>query len=105
MLAIASPSRSSLMPQVPTMQEAGVPGYELSGWFGLLAPAKTPEHVVDRLANEVRTAVADSGFKSRLGEQGLDVVGSSSAEMLAVMTADTKKWSEVIAATGAKVPQ
>jgi tripartite-type tricarboxylate transporter receptor subunit TctC len=105
MLAIASPSRSSLMPQVPTMQEAGVPGYELSGWFGLLAPAKTPQHVVDRLANEVRTAVADSGFKSRLGEQGLDVVGSSSAEMLAVMTADTKKWSEVIAATGAKVPQ
>jgi len=105
MLAIASPSRSSLMPQVPTMQEAGVPGYELSGWFGLLAPAKTPQHVVDRLANEVKTAVADSGFKSRLGEQGLDVFGSSSAEMLAVMTADTKKWNEVIAATGAKVPQ
>lgn len=105
MLAIASPSRSRLMPQVPTMQEAGVPGYELSGWFGLLAPAKTPQHVVDRLASEVKTAVADGKFKDRLGEQGLDVVGSSSAEMLAVMTADTKKWSEVIAATGAKVPQ
>ncbi len=105
MLAIASPSRSSLMAQVPTMQEAGVPGYELSGWFGLLAPAKTPQHVVDRLASEVKTAVADGKFKDRLGEQGLDVVGSSSAEMLAVMTADTKKWSEVIAATGAKVPQ
>jgi tripartite-type tricarboxylate transporter receptor subunit TctC len=104
-LAIASPSRSSLMPQVPTMQEAGVPGYELSGWFGLLAPAKTPQHVVDRLASEVKTAVADGRFKDRLGEQGLDVFGSSSAEMLAVMTADTKKWSAVIAATGAKVPQ
>ena len=71
----------------------------------MLAPAKTPQHVVDRLSNEVKTAVADPGFKSRLGEQGLDVFGSSSAEMLAVMTADTKKWSEVIAATGAKVPQ
>ena len=105
MLAIASPSRSSLMPQVPTMQEAGVPGYELSGWCGLLAPAKTPQHVVDRLASEVKTAVADGKLKDRLGEQGLDVVGSSSEEMLAVMTADTKKWSEVIAATGAKVPQ
>ena len=105
MLAIASPSRSSLMPQVPTMREAGVPGYELSGWFGLLAPAKTPQHVVDRLASEVKTAVADGKLKDRLGEQGLDVVGSSSEEMLAVMTADTKKWSEVIAATGAKVPQ
>ena len=50
-------------------------------------------------------AVADGKLKDRQGEQGLDVVGSSSAEMLAVMTADTKKWSEVIAATGAKVPQ
>src|SRR5262249_31556430 len=105
MLAIASPSRSSLMPQVPTMQEAGVPGSELSGWFGLLAPAKTPQHVVDRVASEVKTAVADGRFKDRLSEQGLDVFGSSSAQMLAVMTADTKKWSEVIAATGAKVPQ
>src|SRR5262249_16820538 len=104
-LAVASPSRSSLMPQVPTMQEAGVPGYELSGWFGLVAPAKTPQHVVDRLAGEVKTAVADGKFKDRLGEQGLDVVGSSSAEMLAVMRADPKEWSEVIAATGAKVPQ
>src|SRR5262249_49476955 len=104
-LAVASPSRSSLMPQVPTMQEAGMPRYELSGWFGLLAPAKTPQHVVERLAGEVKTAVADGKLKDRLGEQGLDVVGSSSAEMLAVMTADTKKWSEVIAATGAKVPQ
>src|SRR5262249_27289157 len=57
MLAIAAPSRSSLMPQLPTMQEAGVPGYELSGWFGLLAPAKTPQHFIDRLASEVKTAV------------------------------------------------
>jgi tripartite-type tricarboxylate transporter receptor subunit TctC len=105
MLAIASPSRSTLMPQVPTVQEAGVPGYELSGWFGLLAPAKTPQRVVDRLASEVKTAIADARFKDRLTEQGLDVFGSSPEEMLAVMMADTKKWREVIAATGAKVPQ
>src|SRR5712691_3515059 len=105
MLAVASPSRSSLMPQVPTMQEAGVPGYELSGWFGLLAPAKTPQHVVDRLASEVKKAVADPKLKDRLTEQGLDVFGSSSEEMRAIMQSDTKKWSEVIAATGAKIPQ
>src|SRR5262249_51200349 len=63
-----------------------------------------PQHVVDRLANEVKTAVADSGFKSRLGEQGLDVFGSSSAEMLAGMTADTKKRSEGIPPTRAQGP-
>ena len=71
----------------------------------LLAPARTPQNVVDRLASEVRKAVADPKLKERLTEQGLDVVGSSSEEMLAVMQADTKKWAEVIAATGAKIPQ
>jgi tripartite-type tricarboxylate transporter receptor subunit TctC len=105
MLAVASPQRSQLIPQVPTVQEAGVPGYELAGWFGLLAPAKTPPSVVDRLASEVKKAVADPKLKDRLTEQGLDVFGSSSEEMRAIMQSDTKKWSEVIAATGAKIPQ
>jgi tripartite-type tricarboxylate transporter receptor subunit TctC len=105
MLAVASPQRSQLIPQVPTVQEAGVPGSELAGWFGLLAPAKTPPSVVDRLASEVKKAVADPKLKDRLTEQGLDVFGSSSEEMRAIMQSDTKKWSEVIAATGAKIPQ
>jgi tripartite-type tricarboxylate transporter receptor subunit TctC len=105
LLAVASPRRSSLMPQVPTVQEAGVPGYELSGWFGLLAPAKTPQTIVDRLSGEVAKAVADPRLKDRLTEQGLDVVGGSPGDMLAVLTADTKKWGEVITATGAKIPQ
>ena len=104
-LAVASPARSQLMPKIPTLQEAGVPGYELSGWFGLLAPAKTPQGVIDRLSSEVKKAVADARLKDRLTEQGLEVFSSTSAEMLAVMTADSKKWSEVIAATGAKIPQ
>ena len=93
------------MPQVPTVQEAGVPGYELSGWFGLLAPARTPQAVVDRLSSEVKKAVADPRLKDRLTEQGLEVFGSSPEDMLAVMTADTRKWGEVITATGAKIPQ
>jgi tripartite-type tricarboxylate transporter receptor subunit TctC len=105
MLAIASPQRSSLMPQVPTVTEAGVPGYELAGWFGLLAPAKTPPAVVERLASEVKKAVADPKLKDRLTEQGLNVFGSTSDEMRTIMQADTKKWSEVITATGAKIPQ
>jgi len=105
LLAVASPQRSKLMPNVPTVQEAGVPGYELAGWFGLLAPAKTPQSVVDRLSDEVKKAGADPRLKDRLTEQGLEVFGSSSDEMLAIMRSDTKKWSEVIAATGAKIPQ
>jgi tripartite-type tricarboxylate transporter receptor subunit TctC len=104
-LAVAGKQRLSLMPNVPTVDESGVPGYELTGWFGLLAPAKTPKAVVDRLSQEVRAAVADPRLRTRLTEQGLDVFGSSSAEMLALMQIDTKKWIEVIAATGAKIPQ
>jgi tripartite-type tricarboxylate transporter receptor subunit TctC len=105
MLAVASPRRSDLIPQVPTLDEAGVPGCELSGWFGLLAPAKTPQSIIDRLSREVHKAVADPKLKARLTEQGLDVLGSSPQEMFAMMTNDTKKWSDVIAATGAKIPQ
>ena len=105
LLAVAGPRRLSLLPDVPTVQESGVPGYELTGWFGLLAPARTPKSIVDRLSQEVQKAVADSRLRSRLTEQGLEVFGSSSEEMLSLMHADTKKWSEVINATGAKIPQ
>ena len=90
------------MPQLPTVHEAGVPGYEL-GWFGLLAPARTPQNVVDRLASEVE-AVADPQIEGAPHRAGAGCFGSSSDEMLAVMRADTKKWAEVIAATGAKIP-
>ena len=105
LLAVAGPHRSRLMPEVPTMHEAGVPGYELPGWFGLLAPAKTPKGVVDRISLEVQKAVADARFRTRLTDQGMDIVGSSPEDMLTLMKTDTKKWSEVIAATGAKIPQ
>src|SRR5262249_56210498 len=76
-LAVASPSRLSLMPQVPTMQEAGVPGYELSGWFGLLAPAKTPQHVVDPLAREGKTAVIDGKPNDLPPHPGFSPCGNS----------------------------
>jgi tripartite-type tricarboxylate transporter receptor subunit TctC len=105
MLALAAPERSSRMPQVPTVAEAGVPGYELSGWFGLLAPAKTPQTVIDRLSGEVKKAVTDPKLKDRLTDQGLVVAGSSPEEMLALMRADTRKWGDVITATGVKIPQ
>ena len=74
MLAMAAPRRSSLMPQVPTVQEAGVPGYELSGWFGLLAPARTPQSIVDRLVERGQKGGRRSeieGSPDRAGTRGL----------------------------------
>ena len=104
-LALASPQRNDFIPNVPTLSEAGVPGFELTGWFALLAPAKTPKEVIDRLTAEVKKAVVDPKFHGRLQAQGLEIIGSTSEEMLAMMKADTKKWGEVIRTTGAKVPQ
>jgi tripartite-type tricarboxylate transporter receptor subunit TctC len=103
--AVAGPQRSKLMPEVPTMAEAGVPGFEMGAWFGLVAPAKTPKEIVARLSDEVQKAVADPRFTSRMAAQGLDVVGSTPDSMLATMRADTQKWSEVIKAANITAPQ
>ena len=104
-LAIASPSRSPLMPEVPTMEEAGVPGYEVSSWFGLLAPAKTPRPIVERLASEVKKASADPQFIATLAPQGMQIIAASPEETLAAMQTDSKKWGDVIKATGITINQ
>jgi tripartite-type tricarboxylate transporter receptor subunit TctC len=85
------------------MQEQGVPGFELSTWFGLLAPANTPKSIVDKLSREMRKAVADPEFKNRITTLGLDVVGSTPEEMLALMKTDTVHWRNLIETTHAKV--
>ncbi len=103
LLAVTGKQHIALMPDVPTVDESGVPGYEVTGWFGILAPAKTPKPVLDRLTDEVRKATADRRFRDRMTAQGLDVVGSTPEDMLALMRSDTKKWAAVITATGAKV--
>ena len=104
-LAIASTKRTPLMPDVATMEEAGVPGYEVSSWFGLLAPAKTPKTIVDRLAQEVKKASTDPRFIATLAPQGMQILAASPDETLAAMRADSKKWGDVIAATGTTINQ
>jgi tripartite-type tricarboxylate transporter receptor subunit TctC len=103
LLAVTGTKRHPLMPQVPTIAESGVPGYDVTGWFGILAPRKTPQSVLGRLTEQVRKAVVDLRFRDRMTKVGLDVVGSTSEEMLATMRADTDKWAEVIRTTGAKI--
>ncbi len=103
LLAVTGKQHIALMPDVPTVDESGVPGYEVTGWFGILAPVKTPKPVLERLTDEVRKATADPQFRDRMTAQGLEVVGSTPEDMLALMRSDTKKWAAVITATGAKV--
>jgi tripartite-type tricarboxylate transporter receptor subunit TctC len=105
LLAVTGKERNTLMPDVPTVSESGVPGYEVTGWFGILAPAQTPKPILDRLTGEVRKATADAQFRDRMTAQGLELVGSTLEDMLALMRSDTKKWADVIRATGAKIQQ
>jgi tripartite-type tricarboxylate transporter receptor subunit TctC len=104
-LAVASKERMALMPDVPTVAEAGVPGYTMASWFGLLAPAKTPQSIVERLSAETKTAVNSPIFKDRMKSVGLEVDGSTPAAMLETMRSDTQRWAELIKATGIAIPQ
>jgi tripartite-type tricarboxylate transporter receptor subunit TctC len=105
LLAVASPQRMPSLPEIPTVSESGVPGYEMGSWFGLLAPAKTPKAIVDRLSGEVSKAVNDPRFSGRMAAQGLQVAGSTPEQMLAIMQADTRKWADLIKSADIKIPQ
>jgi len=105
LLAVASADRIALLPDVPTVAEAGVPGYTMASWFGLLAPAKTQTTIVERLSTETKTAVNSQVFKDRMKSVGLEVDGGTPAAMLETMRSDTQRWAELIKATGITIPQ
>jgi len=95
-LALAGPKRSSLMPDVPTLEEAGIKGVEITQWYALFAPAKTPKAVVDQLNKALNTALADKDVARRIEEQGA-VVDSSTPEALAqTVRQELAKWRGVV---------
>lgn len=102
---ISSPQRSSLLPDVPTMDEAGLPNYYVYSWFGMFAPAKTPQHIVERLAAEIQKAAKDPRFIATLVPQGMQIVASSPQDTLTAMRNDSKRWGSVIATTGVTINQ
>lgn len=104
-LAIASPQRSPLMPEIPTMEEAGLPGYDVASWFGSFAPAKTPPAIVDRLAREIKQAAAHPNFIAALAPLGMQIVATSPDEMAQAMRRGSEKWGKVIAETGTTINQ
>jgi len=100
-LAVTTAKRSSFFPEVPTMEEAGVKGYEFSTWYGLLVPAATPKAIVDRLSAETRKALASALVKDQFVAQGLEPVSSTPAEFGAYLRSEVAKWGKVIKASGA----
>jgi tripartite-type tricarboxylate transporter receptor subunit TctC len=101
-LAVAGPRRAPLLPEVPTMKEAGVQGVEVPLWFGMLAPAATPKDIIATLAAGVVRAARDPDMRKRLEEQGGEPVGSSSEEFAALLREEVAKWAEVVKVSGAK---
>ena len=100
-LAVTTARRSSFFPEVPTMHEAGVKGYEFSTWYGLLVPAGTPQAIVDRLNREAGKAVASPAVIEQFGGQGLEPAASSAQEFSAYLRSEVAKWGRVIRASGA----
>jgi len=99
-LAIAANRRSSILPEVPTVAEAGVPGYEASSWNGLAAPARAPAAVIERLNREVRTALAVSEIRRRLHELGIEARAGTPGALREQLETDIEKWKRVIEHAG-----
>ena len=101
-LAVTSAKRNSLAPEIPTMDEAGVPGYEATAWFGVAAPAGTPKAVVDRLNMEFVKALRDPQNAQKLEALGLAMATDSPEGFAAFIAAESQKWRKVVVASGAK---
>jgi len=101
-LGVTSLTRSPAAPEIPTIAEQGLPGFEAVSWFALFAPAATPRPVVDRLQAEVKKILFAPDIAKRLAELGLDPVGSTPDELAAWQRSEIAKWAKVVKDSGAK---
>lgn len=99
-LAVTGPQRSVLWPEIPTVAESGVPGYDAVGWYGLLAPAKTPREVVLRIAAEVARSLQAPAVAERLSAVGATPAAGSPDDFARFLEADTAKWANLMAKAG-----
>ncbi|MBX9946969.1 MAG: tripartite tricarboxylate transporter substrate binding protein [Reyranella sp.] len=101
-IAVTSLKRSANAPDLPTLAEQGFPGFEATSWFALLAPAGTPQPIVDKVRAESLKVLADPEMARKFAAMGLDTVGSTSAETRAAIVGDIPKWAKVIKEAGIK---
>ena len=102
-LGVTSLKRSPAAPEIPTIAEQGLPGFDAVSWFALFAPAGTPRAFIDRLQAEVKKILASPDVAAKLAEAGLDAVGSTPDELAAYQRAEIAKWAKVVKDSGAKV--
>jgi tripartite-type tricarboxylate transporter receptor subunit TctC len=102
-LAVTSATRSSVLPDLPTMSESGVPGYEVTGWYGVLAPAGTPPGIISKLNADIVRALNTVEVKNRLQNDGAEPIGSTPDEFADHIRKEIQKWADVIQKSGLRV--
>jgi len=102
-LGAAGKSRSSLLPEVPTIAESGVPGYELTNWFALMAPAGTPKEIIERVNADIGRIARNPEVRQKIVDMGADPVVGTPEELRAHLAAETAKWAKVIQTAGIRV--
>ncbi len=102
-LGVSSAARTAALPGVPTIAEAGLAGFDVANWLGVLAPARTPPEVIARLSAELKIAMADAEMRQLLIGVGVDPVYSTPAEFAEIIRKDIVKWAAVVKATGARI--
>lgn len=101
-LAVTTLKRSSIAPEIPTMAEAGLPGYELGSWHGVFAPAGTPKDIIAKLNTEIVKALKTPELRDKLQALGVEPAGTSSESFSAFVRAEVPKWAKVVKESGAK---
>jgi tripartite-type tricarboxylate transporter receptor subunit TctC len=102
-LAVTTASRAPMAPDVPTLAESGVPGYDMSSWFAFVVPAKTPAVIVQKIQSDTVAVLKEPPIRERLDKLGVIIAGSTSAELAAHLKAEMERWEPVIKRANIKV--
>lgn len=95
-LAVASPKRIAAAPMLPTLDESGLPGFDVTSWYSIVAPAGTPPAVIERLQREIARALNNADVRARLTGLGAEPIGNSPAEFAVMLKSETAKWSKIV---------
>ncbi len=95
-IAMASPKRNPQLPDVPTVAESGLPGFDVTSWYGIVVRSGTPPAIVEKIQHDMAEALRDEGVRAKLAGLGLESVGNTPAEFDALIKAETRKWTDIV---------